>query len=66
METRICALIADGLENKEITRRLGYKSHEYVRNMTSKIYAKVGVRNRVELARFVLTGVVMENSSVEL
>ena len=42
-------LVAEGLKNREIAEELGIGEH-VVRNYLSKIYDKIGVSNRVELA----------------
>jgi DNA-binding NarL/FixJ family response regulator len=42
-------LVAQGLKNREIASELGIGDH-VVRNYLSKIYDKIGVSNRVELA----------------
>lgn len=48
-QQQIVELVAKGLKNHEIAERLGIGSN-VVRNYLSKIYGKVGVKNRVQLA----------------
>lgn len=48
-QLRIAELVALGFKSREIANQLGI-SHQVVRNYLSKIYDKVGVHNRVELA----------------
>jgi DNA-binding NarL/FixJ family response regulator len=48
-QLRVIQLVAQGLKNREIARELGIGEH-VVRNYLSKIYDKIGVSNRVELA----------------
>jgi len=45
----VIELVAQGLKNREIAEELGIGEH-VVRNYLSKIYDKIGVSNRVELA----------------
>ena len=48
-QLRVIELVAQGLKNKEIAKEL--RISEYVvRNHLGKIYDKIGVSNRVELA----------------
>lgn len=46
-QRRVLALIADGLTNGEIAERLGLTKGS-VKNVVSEIYARLGVRDRVE------------------
>jgi DNA-binding NarL/FixJ family response regulator len=46
---RVIELVANGLKNREIAKKLGIGEH-VVRNYLGIIYDKVGVSNRVELA----------------
>ena len=48
-ELRIIELVAEGLKNREIGERLGISS-KVVKNYLGKIYDKVGVNKRVQLA----------------
>ena len=48
-QLRVIALVAQGLKNKEIAKELRISEH-VVRNHLGKIYDKIGVSNRVELA----------------
>jgi DNA-binding NarL/FixJ family response regulator len=49
-ERRVAKLVADGLANKEVAARL-FVSVRTVEANLSRIYAKLGVRSRTELAR---------------
>jgi DNA-binding NarL/FixJ family response regulator len=48
-ERRVAELVADGLSNKEVAAKL-FVSVRAVESNLSKIYAKLGVRSRAELA----------------
>ncbi len=48
-QQHVIELVAKGLKNREIAKRLGIGEH-VVRNSLGIIYDKVGVSNRVELA----------------
>ena len=48
-QQRVIELVAQGLKNREIAKKLGIGEH-VVRNYLAIIYDKVGVSNRVELA----------------
>jgi DNA-binding NarL/FixJ family response regulator len=48
-QERVIELVARGLKNPEIARKLGIGKN-VVRNYLSKIYDKIGANNRVELA----------------
>jgi len=48
-QLRVIELVAQGLKNKEIAKELRISEH-VVRNHLGKIYDKIGVSNRVELA----------------
>ena len=50
-ETEVLAAIAEGQSNKEIAKRFSI-SEQTVKHHLSKIFAKVGVTNRLELALF--------------
>jgi DNA-binding NarL/FixJ family response regulator len=50
-ETRIAALVRDGLTNREIGTRL-YVSPRTVQTHVSHILQKTSLRSRVEIARF--------------
>jgi DNA-binding NarL/FixJ family response regulator len=54
-ERRIAALVAEGLSNKEIGTAL-YVTPKTVGTQLSRIYRKVGVHSRTELARRVNEG----------
>lgn len=49
VEQGIVAAAVRGATNKEVARRLGL-SEQTVKNSLSRVYRKLGVRNRVELA----------------
>jgi DNA-binding NarL/FixJ family response regulator len=48
-ERQIVTLLADGCSNQEIANRLGLRL-QTVKNHLSRIYRKLGVPNRVQLA----------------
>lgn len=48
-QLRVIELVADGLKNREIADTLGISS-KVVKNYLGKIYDKIGVNNRLELA----------------
>jgi DNA-binding CsgD family transcriptional regulator len=52
-ERRVADLVARGLSNKEIAERL-YMSHRTVGSHLYRIFPKLGLRSRVELARVVI------------
>jgi DNA-binding CsgD family transcriptional regulator len=52
-ECRIAHLVARGHSNKEIAERL-YMSHRTVGSHLYRIFPKLGLRSRVELARIVI------------
>ncbi|HEU4939734.1 MAG TPA: response regulator transcription factor [Vicinamibacterales bacterium] len=52
-ERQIVTLLADGCSNQEIANRLGLRL-QTVKNHLSRIYRKLGVPNRVQLAVLVL------------
>lgn len=48
-EKEICILLAEGLTNKEIAKKL-YISEGTVKNHISNVYAKTGIHDRAKLA----------------
>ncbi|MGI6178138.1 MAG: response regulator transcription factor [Eubacterium sp.] len=54
-EAALCAYVADGLSNKEIGEKM-YLSEGTVRNYLSSALAKLGLRDRTQLAIYYLTG----------
>jgi DNA-binding NarL/FixJ family response regulator len=52
-ELRVADLVARGFSNKEIGARL-YMSHRTVGSHLYRIFPKLGLRSRVELARLVV------------
>jgi len=52
-ERRVADLVARGYSNKEIAQRL-YMSHRTVGSHLYRIFPKLGLRSRVELARLVI------------
>ena len=54
-EKEIIALVAQGLKNKEIAGKL-YVAEQTVKNHLHKIFDKLGVSARIELALYALEG----------
>lgn len=52
-EKEILQLMAEGLDNKEIAKRL-FIAEQTVKNYVSVIYSKLGVRDRVQASRMVM------------
>lgn len=52
-EKEILQLMAEGLDNKEIAKKL-FIAEQTVKNYVSVIYSKLGVRDRVQASRMVL------------
>lgn len=48
-EREVCSLICEGLQNKEIARRLG-KTVGTVKGQMMTIYLKLGAKNRTQAA----------------
>jgi DNA-binding NarL/FixJ family response regulator len=53
-ESKIARLISEGMPNREIAAQLGLSGHT-VKNYLFKIFDKLGISNRVELALYVAT-----------
>jgi len=51
-ESKIARLISEGMPNREIATQLGLSGHT-VKNYLFKIFDKLGISNRVELALYV-------------
>lgn len=51
-ERRVAVLIAEGLNNHQIARRMGISRHT-VDSHLRRIFGRLGIRSRVELARLV-------------
>jgi DNA-binding CsgD family transcriptional regulator len=64
-QKRIAALVAQAYPNREIARRLRIKEQS-VRNELSRIFKKMGVWNRVELALLMRTSMTAEQSTQAL
>lgn len=54
-EAEVAALVAEGLRNREISQRLNLSAHT-VKNYLYRVYEKLGISSRVELAAHVLAG----------
>ncbi len=54
-QRRVAELVADGLTNDQIARRLGVSRHT-VESHLKQTFVRLGLRSRVELARIVLEG----------
>ncbi|MGE5604709.1 MAG: DNA-binding response regulator [Bacteroidota bacterium] len=52
-EKEILQLMAEGLDNKEIAKKL-FIAEQTVKNYVSVIYSKLGVRDRVQASRMVM------------
>jgi len=52
-EDELVRLVAEGLSNRDISRRLGLTEHT-VRNYLFRIFNKLGTSNRLELALYVI------------
>jgi len=52
-ENEVASLVADGMSNREIARKLGIAEHT-VSNYLFRIYEKLGISSRVELVLYVL------------
>jgi DNA-binding NarL/FixJ family response regulator len=51
-EAEVVRLVGEGLSNREIGQRLGLTEHT-IKNYLVRVFDKLGVSNRVELARVV-------------
>jgi two-component system, NarL family, nitrate/nitrite response regulator NarL len=54
-EDQVAVLVAEGLTNREVAKRLGLREHT-VSNYLFKIYEKLGISSRVELALYIFAG----------
>lgn len=52
VETRVAQLVAEGLTNQQIARRVG-RTEDGVKSCVLRLFSKLGVTNRVQLATFV-------------
>jgi DNA-binding NarL/FixJ family response regulator len=52
-ELRIVALIVQGYKNKDIATQLG-TTEQVIKNYLRNVYDKIGVSDRLELARFII------------
>ncbi|HTZ07848.1 MAG TPA: response regulator transcription factor, partial [Acidimicrobiales bacterium] len=62
-EAEILQMVAQGIGNKEIARRLDL-GEKTVRNYVSRIYRKLSVRNRTEAAAFVAPSYLLRAAGV--
>jgi DNA-binding NarL/FixJ family response regulator len=60
-ELEIVGAVTSGFSNREIARRFSL-SEETVKHHLTKIYSKVGVANRLELALFALSERLVDRS----
>jgi two-component system, NarL family, nitrate/nitrite response regulator NarL len=62
-ETVIVSCVTQGMKNKEIANRVG-TTEQVVKNYLRKVYDKLGVADRLELALYCLNHHVVDNSKV--
>jgi DNA-binding NarL/FixJ family response regulator len=62
-ESVIVACVTQGMKNKEIAHRVG-TTEQVVKNYLRKVYDKLGVADRLELALFCLHNKIVDTSSV--
>jgi len=63
-ELRIVALIVQGYKNKEIASQLG-TTEQVIKNYLRKIYDKLGVSDRLELALYCLHNKIIQSEADE-
>jgi DNA-binding NarL/FixJ family response regulator len=62
-ETQIVGCVTQGMKNKEIALRVG-TTEQVVKNYLRKVYDKLGVADRLELALFCLNNRIVEGTNV--
>jgi DNA-binding CsgD family transcriptional regulator len=62
-ETLIVSCVTQGMKNKEIALRVG-TTEQVVKNYLRKVYDKLGVADRLELALYCLNHHVVDNAKV--
>ena len=62
-ETLIVSCVTQGMKNKEIAQKVG-TTEQVVKNYLRKVYDKLGVADRLELALFCLHNRVLDNAKV--
>ena len=62
-ETLIVSCVTQGMKNKEIALRVG-TTEQVVKNYLRKVYDKLGVADRLELALYCLNHHVVDNTKV--
>ncbi|HET9407273.1 MAG TPA: response regulator transcription factor [Candidatus Sulfotelmatobacter sp.] len=63
-ETLIVSCVTQGMKNKEIALRVG-TTEQVVKNYLRKVYDKLGVADRLELALYCLNHHVIDNSKIQ-
>jgi DNA-binding NarL/FixJ family response regulator len=63
-ETLIVSCVTQGMKNKEIAIRVG-TTEQVVKNYLRKVYDKLGVADRLELALYCLNSRILDNSTIK-
>ena len=63
-ETLIVSCVTQGMKNKEIALRVG-TTEQVVKNYLRKVYDKLGVADRLELALYCLNSRILDNSTIK-
>jgi DNA-binding NarL/FixJ family response regulator len=63
-ETLIVSCVTQGMKNKEIAVRVG-TTEQVVKNYLRKVYDKLGVADRLELALYCLNSRILDNSTIK-